>query len=109
MELVGAGLRAGTFFQFGPAGTPGPTGFLRFRVPLLARPAVGPWYPLRTAGRASSGTQFPHSYTRRERAGLNGRDGVASGIAAPATWQSLRAGPVVRGAVALQRDQFASQ
>ena len=28
-ELVGAGLRAGTFFQFGPAGTPGPTGFLR--------------------------------------------------------------------------------
>jgi hypothetical protein len=28
-DLVGAGLRAGTLFYFGPAGTPGPTSFWR--------------------------------------------------------------------------------
>ncbi len=31
LELLGAGLRAGTFCLFGPAGTPRPTGFLRAR------------------------------------------------------------------------------
>src|SRR5690606_30297501 len=36
-------------------------GVFFFGVPLLAGPAVGALYPLRTAGRASSGTLFQYS------------------------------------------------
>jgi hypothetical protein len=50
LELVGAGLRAGMVFQFGPAGTPGPT--RSFGVPAAKRSsilatAIKPWavYP----------------------------------------------------------------
>ena len=42
-------------------------------VPLLARPAVGAWFPLRTAGQASSGT---HNRSRKSVPSKHIRDGA---------------------------------